>query len=150
MDTVIVNARPPNFEQIAAVFPMAGNDGVLFAYGGDIYAPGGKVVPPALVAHENVHLERQRALGPAPGSTTQWSGADSWWHKYLHDSEFRYQEELLAHVAEFKVLKASNDRNFGARLLMSTALRLTAPLYNYLPPRTLAEALKDLKREIAR
>jgi hypothetical protein len=145
---VIIVDRPPNFEQIKAAFPDAEKPGVMFAYG-NIYNPSGNVIPPALIAHEEVHLVRQKALDPHPGSTTQWSGADLWWQRYLEDCEFRYNEELLAHVAEFKAQRAGNDRNFGARLLMHTALRLVAPLYNYAPPRNLQEAMRDLKREIA-
>lgn len=135
---MIINDRPPNFEVIQAAFPKAENPGVLFAYDGNIFNPSGIVVPPALIAHEEVHLHRQRDAGPI-----------AWWDKYLTDSEFRYNEELLAHVAEFKTQRVTSDRNFGARLLMHTALRLVAPLYNYQPPRSLQEAMKDLRREIA-
>jgi hypothetical protein len=132
---VIINERPPNFEQIKVAFPRAENTGVLFAYGDRIYNPSGIVVPPALIAHEEVHLHRQRDAGPI-----------YWWDRYLVDSEFRYHEELLAHAAEFKHQKHS-DRNASARLLLSTALRLVAPLYNYQPPVSLAQAIKDLKQE---
>ena len=148
---MIIIDKPPNFEQILqAGFHNAVNPGVLFAHGEHIYNPSGIVVPPALIAHEEVHLHRQRDAGPHPGSTTQWSGADLWWRRYLEDSEFRYNEELLAHVAEFKTMRAGNDRNFVARMLLSTALRLIAPLYNYTPPRNLQQAMKDLRREIAK
>ena len=51
-------------------------------------------------------------------------------------------------VAEFKAQRVT-DRNFVARLLLATALRLVAPLYNYQPPRTLQQAIKDLRREIS-
>jgi hypothetical protein len=146
---MIVIGLPPNFDRIKAAFPKADGHGVLFAHDTCIYNPSGIVVPPALVAHEEVHLKRQLALGPDPGSTTQWSGADLWWDRYLRDSEFRYVEELLAHAAEFKVQRAG-DRNASARLLMATALRLVAPLYNYTPPVSLQRAMKDLKWEIAR
>jgi hypothetical protein len=146
---VIVNELPPNFEQIRAAFPRAESPGVLFAFDGHIYNPSGFVVPPALLAHEEVHLHRQRNAGPHPNSVTQWSGAELWWQRYLEDSEFRYNEELLAHVAELKHQKHS-DRNASARLLLATALRLVAPLYNYVPPVTLRQAMQDLKREIAK
>jgi hypothetical protein len=136
---VIINERPPNFDQVHAAFPKADGEGVLFAFDGNIYNPSGIVVPPALVAHEEVHLREQKSVG-----------ADYWWEKYLTDSEFRYTEELLAHAAEFKALKLNNDRNFGARLLTATALRLVAPLYNYSPPRTLQQAMRDLRQEIAK
>ena len=61
---------------------------------------------------------------------TRWSGADLWWENYIRDAEFRYNEELLAHAAEFKMYRYE-DRNASARLLLTTALRLIAPLYNY-------------------
>jgi len=146
---MIIVDKPPNFEQIRAAFPNAESPGVLFAFDGNIYNPSGITVPPALIAHEEVHLKRQQALAPHATSTTQWSGPELWWQKYLEDSEFRYNEELLAHVAEFKMQRGP-DRNQGARLLMATALRLIAPLYNYQPPRNLQEAMKDLRQEIAR
>ena|SRR5271166_237293 len=136
---MIIIDRPPNFEQIQAAFPKAVNPGVLFAYDGNIYNPSGIAVPPALVAHESVHLHRQTI-----------SGADLWWTLYLADSEYRYNEELLAHAAEFKVQRDRGDRNLGARLLLSTALRLVAPLYNYQPPVTLQQALEDLREEIGK
>jgi hypothetical protein len=135
---VIIVGRPPNFEQIQAAFPDAGKPGVMFAYDGSIYNPSGIVVPPALIAHEKVHLTNQKHVG-----------ADYWWEKYLTDSEFRYCEELLAHVAEFQ-MQRTRDRNFVARLMVHTALRLIAPLYNYVPPRSLQEAMRDLRREIGK
>ena len=138
---MIIVDRPPNFEQIKAAFPKAESDGVIFAFDGAIYNPSGKPIPPALIAHEEVHLTRQRRHMFMP--------PNSWWDYYLRDSEFRYNEELLAHAAEFKMQRVT-DRNFVARLLMSTAMRLVAPLYNYTPPVSLQQAMNDLRREIAR
>lgn len=135
---MIIVDRPPNFERIKAAFPKAENPGVLFAHDQTIYNPSGVFVPPALIAHENVHLERQKKVG-----------ADRWWDLYLINSYYRYEEELLAHAAEFKVQK-TGDRNVSASLLMRTALRLIAPLYNYQPPRSLQDAIKDLRQEIAK
>jgi hypothetical protein len=135
---MIINARPPNFDQVHAAFPRADAEGVIFAYDGNIYNPSGNPIPPALVAHEGVHLENQKHVG-----------ADYWWTKYIKDSEFRYVEELLAHAAEFRHQR-TNDRNASARLLTATALRLVAPLYNYTPPVSLQQAMRDLRREVAR
>jgi hypothetical protein len=137
--TPIFNDWPPNFESVLAVFPEADRTGVLFAYDGAIYNPSEIPVPRALLAHENVHLKRQALCGAA-----------RWWDQYLCDCEFRYNEELLAHVAEFQSLRGGGDRNFGARLLLHTALRLVAPLYNYEPPRTVQQAVKDLRQEITK
>lgn len=133
---MIIIARPPNFERIQDAFPKSVNPGVMFAYAGNIYNPSGIVIPPELIAHEEVHLKRQESFG-----------ADNWWNLYLVDSEFRYYEELLAHVAELKAFMIG-DRNAKARGLMRTACRLIAPLYNYQPPRSYQEAVRDLRREI--
>jgi hypothetical protein len=134
---MIIVDRPPNFDEVLAAFPNADKPGVIFAYDGHVYNPSGGVIPPALLAHENVHLNRQMQCGPR-----------EWWKNYLVDDEFRYQEELLAHVAEFKAQSATADRNFGARLLTHTAMRLIAPLYNYNPPYTLRQAIRDIKSKL--
>jgi hypothetical protein len=128
-----------------AAFPKADQPGVLFAFDGCVYNPSGLEIPWALVEHENVHLRRQREIS----SPDQRTGAEVWWDRYLRDPEFRYHEELLAHAAEYRA-QAVGDRNFCAGLLVRTALRLIAPLYAYEPPRTMAQAMKDLKQEIGR
>ncbi len=135
---MIIRGYPPNFELIRAAFPNAESPGVIFAYDGVVYSPDTDTIPPALIAHESVHLRRQAEGTP-----------DTWWHSYIRDSEFRYHEELLAHAAEFRYQK-NGDRNITAALLQRTAMRLIAPLYAYEPPRTLQQALKDLREEIAK
>lgn len=138
---MIIIARPPNFERILKAFPDAGNYGVLFAYGDSVFNPSGITIPHALLAHEGIHLIRQR-----DGET-----ADSWWEKYIADAEFRYTEELFAHVAEYRVLDAFlMDRNQRARLLQSTAMRLIAPLYQYPDYFTMIKAMRDLRWELGR
>ncbi len=89
----ILFRRPPNFEAIHKVFPMADGLGVIFAYAPYIFVPSGNSLPPELIAHEQVHIDRQTAMG-----------VDAWWQRYLVDVEFRYLEELLAHRAEYQKL----------------------------------------------
>jgi hypothetical protein len=136
----VVIGRPPNFDQILAAFPNADKPGVIFTYGGEIYNPDGVHIPAALMAHEYVHIQRQcRYLKP-----------EHWWGAYIADPVFRYTEELFAHVAEFKAQAHGIDRNQRAQLLMSTARRLVAPLYNYVPPRSVKQAISDLQEEIGK
>lgn len=126
--------RPPNFERIHAAFPGADARGVLFAYGEDIYNPSGIFIPEFLKAHEYRHCARQWQSDP-----------EAWWEKYVTDQEFRYHEELIAHVEEYLVQATwTKDRNQLARLEMRTAARLVAPLYNYQPVRSLSQALRDI------
>lgn len=135
-------ANPPNFERIVAAFPKATDKGVIFAYGDTIYNPSGVNVPPALLAHEEVHGQRQQSVGYAPNRLN----ADVWWEKYITDPEFRYYEELPAHAAEYKAqLRHVKDRNDRAKLALSTAQRLLAPLYNYGVPKSLNQAICDLR-----
>lgn len=127
-------ARPPNFERIHAAFPDAGKKGVLFAYGEDVYNPSNVHIPPWLLAHEHRHCAQQWQMDP-----------EVWWEKYITDHEFRYREELVAHAEEYAAqAKMTRDRNARTRLEMRTAARLVAPLYNYQPVRSLAQAIRDL------
>lgn len=140
---IIEIANPPNFEQILIAFPNANQHGVIFAYGNTIFNPSGVNIPPALLAHEEVHGKRQLRHLPNGASKTDpvW-----WWEAYIADPEFRYTEELHAHAAEYTVqMRLIHDRNQRAKLAMSTAQRLLAPLYNYGVPKSLNQAITDLR-----
>jgi hypothetical protein len=117
----VVDGRPPNFESIVAVFPGAKHPGVIFTFGGTIYAPGFKDLPVVLRAHEGVHFSRQTATGMTP---------DRWWDRYLVDVEYRLDEELKAHRAEYRsycdLTKSREDR---IRYLHTVGAKLAAPLY---------------------
>lgn len=135
MHSVIKVERPPNWDQIVEVFPDAARLPVLFAYGEDIYNPSEVRIPRELLAHEYRHCARQFSIGAEP-----------WWSAYLSDVEFRYTEELMGHAEELRVLaQGVTDRNQIARLFQRTATRLVAPLYNYQPPRTVRQAVLDLR-----
>src|SRR6266403_4994244 len=98
---VIKIEQPPNFERIHAVFPNAGDKGVLVAYGEDIFNPSNVHISPALLAHEYRHCARQWQADP-----------EAWWEKYMTDQEFRYHEELIAHAEEYACqAKMTKDRN---------------------------------------
>lgn len=134
---MIRTERPPNFDQILAAFPKAADPGVLFAHGEDIFNPSAVRIPDWLYRHEIRHCARQFSH---PG------GADGWWTSYIADQEFRYTEELLAHVDEYVArLAGVRDRNVRARISLQTAGRLVAPLYHYDPPRTVRQAQRDIE-----
>lgn len=135
MTPEVVQGRPPNFDQIEAVFPHASRTGVIFAWGGIIYKTGFRPLPPQLMAHEIVHCERQ---GDDP-----WP----WWEKYLADVDFRREEEILAHIAELRCLvEGGASRPLRRRATMHVAKRLSSPLYNGMI--SLAEARKVLAEAV--
>lgn len=128
----IINSYPPNIQQILEVFPLANGGGVIFAYAPDIYVPSGNDLPPELLAHEAVHIERQLVIG-----------VDNWWAQYLIDPEFRYHEELLAHRAEYQKLCELIPNRQGRRSkLKHVAKKLSAALYGKMI--TFDKAVEDL------
>lgn len=102
-----IKAFPPNYPEIRRAFPHIRGRDIIFAYGDKIFYPSGKPLPDSLIAHETVHGQRQ-AGDPA-----------GWWKRYLVDASFRFEEELLAHRAEYR---AGGD-------LAEIAKRLSGPLY---------------------
>ena len=114
---VEVFARPPNFDEIDDVFKVAGLP-VIFAYGGTIYNPERTELTESLRAHEEVHGIRQG------------SDIEGWWKRYISDTKFRLNEEIPAHIAEYKkVCEISPTRNQRRVALHHIAARLASGLY---------------------
>ena len=129
----IITDRPPNYDAILKVFPFANRPQTIFAYAPDIYAPGGKKIPQAIIDHEYIHIMRQEEMG-----------VEKWWELYLNDPEFRYVEELLAHRAEYRSLMAgATSRQHRRVILKETAKKLCSPLYGKM--RTLPQAISDIQ-----
>lgn len=114
----VLSEKPPNFASIVAVFPEASKPGVMFAYDGRIYAPGLTRVRAELQIHEQIHVERQG------------NGSEKWWERYLIDTTFRLEEELLAHRAEYRAYCQRHSSAFKQRTaLINIAGKLSSPLY---------------------
>ena len=115
---ITTHGRPPNFEQIVKVFPFARTVGTIFTYGDTAYLSGKKELTPELREHEAVHATRQLAY---PG------GAVAWWDRYLIDAQFRLDEELHAHRAEYRAHRKRHGQHPAfLRMLVD---RLSGPLY---------------------
>lgn len=119
----VIHGRPPNYEAILKVLPHAAGPGVIFAYRPHVYVPGGGELPPQIVAHEEVHMGQQAG------------GVEAWWANYLSDPQFRLDQEVPAHQAEWRAYKAVvKDRNRRAGMLDQIARKLASPLYGGLLP----------------
>jgi hypothetical protein len=130
----IVVGLPPNIADIEKVFGKACREpGVFFCYGDTIFNPTGEEIPEQLVRHEEVHSRRQ---GNFP---------EIWWAQYLTDTAFRYQEELVAHQAEYQDIKTRTTKGERKRYLNAIAERLSSALYGHVV--TFAEAKRAIKRE---
>jgi hypothetical protein len=113
----VVKAYPPNYAVIRAAFPwIRARSNVVFAHGERIYNPSGQVLSPALWAHERVHCARQLE-----------SDVANWWKRYISDRDFRLEEEVLAHRAEWQYLVQHGT----ARERIDVVKRLTLPMYKF-------------------
>lgn len=133
----IIEGRPPNYEDIRRVFPMAERKGTIFAFQGAIYTldPSGITIP--LEKHESVHIARQGL---------ELDGCIEWWEKYLKDPQFRYDEELLAHRAEYMAARETLvNRQQKRQALKYIAKRLSSPLYGKMVTQKQAE--KEIKND---
>jgi len=121
----VVIAKPPVYDQCVRVFGAENIEGkpIIWSWGDRIYNPLGIDIPRELFAHEAVHGERQ---GRDHGSIQQW------WLEYLADAAFRYEEERLAHRAEWHAHVKYGAGNNLTPIFNGIAARLASPLYGKL------------------
>jgi hypothetical protein len=123
----IKNEFPPNYAAISERFGLDKLDTKtfkpIFAWGLFIYNPHNAFIGAELMAHEEVHSSRQN-FNP-----------ERWWYSYLTDDNFRFVEELAAHVIEYKVLVQHHGKTRDQRrqLFHYVAARLCSPMYGYKP-----------------
>lgn len=112
--------KPPLYGEIAAAFPAIIGRQVFFAWGKVIYAPHRpKELPPNIEVHEMAHGVRQLAVG-----------IEDWWRKYIADAQFRLDEELIAHAAEYdKLCQMEPSRRERRGNLAILASKLANPIY---------------------
>lgn len=104
--------------EIDAKFHIA-DEPVIFAWGDTIFNPSVIAVTPSLLSHEAVHGRRQG------------QDVEGWWHRYIDDDQFRFDEEVLAHRAEY--WRLVRGFSFEGRRLALDAIveKMLAPIYAY-------------------
>jgi hypothetical protein len=113
----VIRAYPPNFSELAKVFPIKGKPGILYAWGDRLYNPSGVKVTPWILAHEETH-----------GSQQMHFGLDEWWWNYINKADFRRIEEVLAHRYEWLAYSGPDPDAY----LDMMSKRLSSPLYGRL------------------
>jgi len=122
----IVHDYPPVWDEIRVAFPGVARFRPIFAWGPLIYNPFKIDVAPALIAHEEVHGERQMP------------DVKGWWRRYMDDMDFRLAEEIPAHVVEYQFMCRTGPRQARRRALKEVSLKLASPLYGKLLTRSMA------------
>lgn len=116
----IVKGYPPNYPDIIAAIPgVKLRPGIIFTYGDTVYCPMGNTqLPGHLVAHEQKHIDEQRAMGP-----------EQWWYRYLVSPSYRLEQELLAYRAQYQVLLERHSRAERKFVLSKIAKDLSGAMY---------------------
>lgn len=130
----IVFSRPPAeiFEACDKAFGIRGRRGVIFTVGPHLYNPDRIYIDPPLLAHEQVHSDRQLASG----------NVELWWREYLESPDFRFHEELVAHQREWEVIqKTVPSRQQRRQCLGFITARLSGSLYGHMVSRDKAKRL---------
>lgn len=106
---------PPNIEEIRNTFELSGHE--IFAWDGIIYSPS-QDLPEWLIEHEKIHFKQQNG------------DPEGWWNRYLSDEQFRLDQEIPAHVKEYKVYCSKiKDRNSHFKKKIELARRLSGKMY---------------------
>jgi hypothetical protein len=137
----IIKSNPPNLEDIKKA-GLKPSFYTLFAYGNDLYNPGGWQIPNHLMVHEETHGLRQ-IVYTEDGEVL---GVEGWWKMYLEDSRFRFDEELMAYKAQYQYFCRwkSNVRK-QTEFLCNLAVELSSELYGNLIG--VEDAMKAIARE---
>ena len=111
---------PPNYETICKHIPaVRKNRNIVFTYGDTIYNPANNPLDAALLAHEQVHVDRQ-------------TDPDAWWERYLTDVQFRLDEEVAAYRVQWQYAVANYGRADRRRLLQHITNDLSGAMYGKL------------------
>lgn len=116
----IVQAYPPNYEEICAAFPIVRDrSSVVFTYGETLYAPGNKTgsIPHDLRVHEETHVRQQAEIG-----------VEEWWKRYMADPQFRLDQEVDAYHNQYMAM-SKPDRDKHIRRIAGD---LCGPMYGNL------------------
>ncbi len=114
--------KPPIWPIVKLCFPTArwgkGAHAAIVTFGDTTYCAD--ELSDSLMAHELVHQLQQKST----------LGAIVWWIRYIVSNRFRFEQELQAHVEEYRAIcNDTNDRNVRYWHLAHIATRLSGPLY---------------------
>jgi hypothetical protein len=116
----IIHSFPPNINKIRKVIDLSQNRRCVFTYGEDIYNPFGGYIDEPLGLHEATHSFQQEDVG----------GAEFWWDRWLSDTRFRVEQELVAYGHQYRrYCELEKHRNKRAVYLFTLAQDLASEQY---------------------
>jgi aryl-alcohol dehydrogenase-like predicted oxidoreductase len=108
----------PILGRVRAMFGEAATTGWC-TYGDTVYRLDGKPMPPEIRAHEELHAEQQRVMGPM-----------QWWDQWLIDVTFRLEQEVAAYARQYDfVRRQTSSKRLHRAELNGIAVVLSSSLY---------------------
>jgi hypothetical protein len=132
-DRILISHEiPAIYPQLEAKFGVSWDNGLIIAYDGRVHC---KQIPPAQkIVHEEVHLLRQKKMGN-----------EVWWKLYLENEKFRFDEELVAYLAEANFIKKHiKDRELVFHAISDIASSFSSSTYGKIIDK--GEALRLLRK----
>lgn len=132
----------PDFvkSSVATIWQKYGNpkdtSGLVFTYFDAIYTKD--PMPQDLFIHECVHYVRQ-------GAGENEELAKEWWDRYVNETKFRLDEELLAYREQYKFIFNKSNRQISFEHAKRLALDLSSPIYGRMI--TFNEALSAIMKK---
>jgi hypothetical protein len=128
----VVKEYPPNIDKIDAALHVRKQVGIIYAYGGKIYAPdSSNDLSYDLHEHERVHFQQQERYG----------GSEAWWDRYLSDVQFRLDQEVEAYRAQLAYVDAHFGRTSRRHARDYICSTLASAMYGNLVSKKQAAAL---------
>lgn len=119
---ILSKEKPKIYDRLFEAFGISWERGICIVWGDTCHSIND--VRPDLWAHEEVHCEQQRFMGP-----------DIWWETYITNSEFRLNQEVEAYRAQIKYLRDHSDemsRDVRRFAIDSMCKNLAGPMYGYI------------------
>lgn len=118
----LIKGKPPIYENILKA-GLKPTEKTVFTYGDSLYIQdmNESEIDPILLAHENIHTLQQG------------NDIDAWWDIYIHNTHFRYEQELEAYGGQYKYVLALNPPDKIKKFFLNTfATYLSSPMYGSL------------------
>jgi hypothetical protein len=126
----IIVAEPPLIDEIDEAFDVRGKP-ILFAWGRRLYAPHSTSISVPLLQHEAAHGLRQLNFPSIDVDLDEEARIIAWWRLYICDPHFRLEEEKWGHLAEYRSMCRTANRDERRKNLAIVAAKMSAPLYRY-------------------
>lgn len=112
---------PPIYEELNKYFSIEWKNDIIITYGGTMYSRR-PVIRPDVMEHEKVHVKQQKIF----------SSPAEWYAKYIHNPEFRLEQELEAYKAQVKWIRDNTEyttRDMRRSIIRTIASELSSSIY---------------------